>query len=461
MTPWRRWNRWRPDLPAGIGYEWTGLSFQERQSGNQAPLLYALSLLVVFLSLAALYESWSIPFAVMLVVPLGIIGAVLGAALRGLENDVFFQVGLLTTIGLSAKNAILIAEFAKDLEDQGRALLDATLEATRMRLRPILMTSLAFGLGVTPLMLSSGAGSGAAQRDRYRRVRRHHRRHGAGDLLYPAVLRGGAQIVRRAADRQETRFEQRPMNGGARMNRKALTALLATLAVAGCTLAPDYQQPEPPVPASAGDDGRIAERPGAAGLGSPVPGPAAAASIDPHRAEQQPGPASGLAGRGRGPRPVPASRARRCSPELSVDGDGTRQRQPADLSQTGDSDIQTQYSVGLGVAAYEVDLLGRLRSLKQSALQQYLATEEARPQRPHHAGVGGGERLPDTAGGPPQSAYQQGNRGEAQQESVDLAKGRFDLGPGSGTGSAPGPEVALETARANQARFKRLVASGP
>ena len=149
------------DLPAGIGYEWTGLSFQERQSGNQAPLLYALSLLVVFLSLAALYESWSIPFAVMLVVPLGIIGAVLGATLRGLENDVFFQVGLLTTIGLSAKNAILIAEFAKDLEDQGRALLDATLEATRMRLRPILMTSLAFGLGVTPLMLSSGAGSGA------------------------------------------------------------------------------------------------------------------------------------------------------------------------------------------------------------------------------------------------------------------------------------------------------------
>jgi len=149
------------DLPEGFGFQWTGLSYQEQQAGNQAPALYALSLLVVFLSLAALYESWSIPFAVMLIVPLGIIGAVLAAMLRGLENDVFFQVGLLTTIGLSAKNAILIAEFAKDLEDQGRALLDATLEATRMRLRPILMTSLAFGLGVTPLMLSSGAGSGA------------------------------------------------------------------------------------------------------------------------------------------------------------------------------------------------------------------------------------------------------------------------------------------------------------
>ncbi len=149
------------ELPQGFGYEWTGLSYQERQAGSQAPALYALSMLVVLLCLAALYESWSIPFAVMLVVPLGVIGAVLAATMRGMENDVFFQVGLLTTIGLSAKNAILIAEFAKDLEEEGMGLLKATLEAVRMRLRPILMTSLAFMLGVTPLMLSSGAGSGA------------------------------------------------------------------------------------------------------------------------------------------------------------------------------------------------------------------------------------------------------------------------------------------------------------
>jgi multidrug efflux pump len=148
-------------LPDGFGYEWTGLSYQEKEAGGQSTALYILSLIVVFLCLAALYESWSIPFAVMLVVPLGVIGAVLGASLRGLENDVFFQVGLLTTIGLSAKNAILIAEFAKDLEEEGYSLLRATLEAVHMRLRPILMTSLAFGLGVTPLMLSTGAGSGA------------------------------------------------------------------------------------------------------------------------------------------------------------------------------------------------------------------------------------------------------------------------------------------------------------
>lgn len=149
------------ELPGGFGFEWTGLSYQERQAGDQAPALYALSLIVVFLCLAALYESWSIPFAVILVVPLGIIGAVLAANFRGLDNDVFFQVGLLTTMGISAKNAILIAEFALELEQEGRGLLKATLEATRMRLRPILMTSMAFGLGVTPLMLSSGAGSGA------------------------------------------------------------------------------------------------------------------------------------------------------------------------------------------------------------------------------------------------------------------------------------------------------------
>ncbi|KAA1195446.1 efflux RND transporter permease subunit [Photorhabdus heterorhabditis] len=149
-------------LPNGIGFDWTGMSYQERLSGNQAPALYALSLIVVFLCLAALYESWSIPFSVMLVVPLGIIGALLATTFRDLDNDVYFKVGLLTTIGLSAKNAILIVEFAKDLmEKEGKGLIEATLDAVRMRLRPILMTSLAFMLGVIPLVLSNGAGSGS------------------------------------------------------------------------------------------------------------------------------------------------------------------------------------------------------------------------------------------------------------------------------------------------------------
>src|SRR6185436_11856038 len=146
-------------LPAGIGYEWTGQSYEERLSGSQAPMLYALSLLVVFLCLAALYESWSIPLSVILVVPLGILGALLATKLRGLPNDVYFKVGLLTIVGLATKNAILIIEYAKDLQAEGRGLIDATLEAVHLRLRPILMTSFAFILGVMPLALSVGAGS--------------------------------------------------------------------------------------------------------------------------------------------------------------------------------------------------------------------------------------------------------------------------------------------------------------
>jgi multidrug efflux pump len=146
-------------LPKGIGYEWTGLTFQELQSGSQAPVLYGISILVVFLCLAALYESWAIPVSVIMVVPLGVVGALLATTLRGLENDVFFQVGLLTTVGLSAKNAILIVEFARDLEAQGMGVVEAAIEAARLRLRPILMTSLAFILGVFPLAISNGAGS--------------------------------------------------------------------------------------------------------------------------------------------------------------------------------------------------------------------------------------------------------------------------------------------------------------
>ncbi|MCZ8235874.1 MAG: efflux RND transporter permease subunit [Inhella sp.] len=149
------------EMPPGIGYEWSGRSYQERLSGDQAPLLYAISVLFIFLCLAALYESWSVPFSVMLVVPLGIFGALAASHLGGQSNDVFFQVGLLTTVGLSAKNAILIVEFAETLMAQGLGLLEATLKASRQRLRPILMTSLAFMMGVLPLAYSSGAGSGS------------------------------------------------------------------------------------------------------------------------------------------------------------------------------------------------------------------------------------------------------------------------------------------------------------
>ena len=148
-------------MPPGIGYEWTGLSLQEKASSGKTGLLYSISILIVFLALAALYESWAVPFSVILVVPLGVFGALLGAILTWKMNDVYFQVGLLTTIGLACKNAILIVEFAKDLYEHGKGLVEATMDAVRMRLRPILMTSLAFILGVLPLVLGSGAGAGA------------------------------------------------------------------------------------------------------------------------------------------------------------------------------------------------------------------------------------------------------------------------------------------------------------
>jgi multidrug efflux pump len=146
-------------LPEGFGVEWYGISFEERAAGSQAPMLYMMSVLIVFLCLAALYESWAVPLAVMLVVPLGIFGAVLAAFFGGLPNDVYLQVALLTTVGLASKNAILIVEFAKELKEQGHRTVEAVAIAARQRFRPIIMTSMAFMLGVTPLALASGAGA--------------------------------------------------------------------------------------------------------------------------------------------------------------------------------------------------------------------------------------------------------------------------------------------------------------
>lgn len=146
-------------LPKGIGFEWTGLSYQEKAAGSQAPMLLTISILVVFLLLVALYESWSIPLSVILIIPIGALGAVAAVFLMGMSNDVYFKVGLITIIGLSAKNAILIVEFAKDLYQQGYTLKDAAIQAAKLRFRPIVMTSMAFILGVVPLIVATGAGA--------------------------------------------------------------------------------------------------------------------------------------------------------------------------------------------------------------------------------------------------------------------------------------------------------------
>jgi len=148
-------------LPQGFGFDWSGLSYQERQASSQTGLLYSFSVLVIFLCLAALYESWPIPIAILLVLPLGVIGGVIASTMRGLSNDVYFQIGLLTTLGLTVKNAILIVQFAKDRVEEGKSLAEAALEGAKLRFRPIIMTSLAFGFGVLPLALTTGAGAGA------------------------------------------------------------------------------------------------------------------------------------------------------------------------------------------------------------------------------------------------------------------------------------------------------------
>jgi HAE1 family hydrophobic/amphiphilic exporter-1 len=149
------------ELPKGLGFDWSGLSYQERQAGAQTIPLYAFSILVIFLCLAALYESWPIPISILLALPLGAIGGVIGSSIRGLPNDVYFQIGLLTTLGLTTKNAILIVQFAKARVEEGMGLIEATLEAAKLRMRPIIMTSLAFGFGVLPMAFASGAGAGA------------------------------------------------------------------------------------------------------------------------------------------------------------------------------------------------------------------------------------------------------------------------------------------------------------
>jgi multidrug efflux pump subunit AcrB len=148
-------------LPPGIGFEWTGLSFQERQAGTHAPALYAVSVLVIFLCLAALYESWMVPFSILLILPLGVFGALFATWLRGFSSDVYFQIGLLTTLGLTAKNAILIVQFTQEQMAQGVGFMEAAVEASRLRLRPILMTSLAFNFGVLPMAITRGAGAAA------------------------------------------------------------------------------------------------------------------------------------------------------------------------------------------------------------------------------------------------------------------------------------------------------------
>ena len=265
-------------LPPGFGYEWTGLSYEQVKSGSQTTLLYSLAMIVVFLCLAALYESWAIPVAVILVVPLGVMGAVLATWLRGMNNDVYFQVGLLTTIGLSAKNAILIVEFAKANYDAGKSLVDAAAIAARERLRPILMTSLAFILGVLPLAISTGAGSGGQNAIGTGVVGGMIAATILAVILVPVFFVAVLGLFRVKPGKAGTDGPSNPapapwpaclysVSGGCTLSipavrrgshlmrafksvlwRASLAALLSGGLVSGCTLDPDISRPSLPVP---------------------------------------------------------------------------------------------------------------------------------------------------------------------------------------------------------------------
>jgi uncharacterized membrane protein len=376
-------------MPSGIGYEWTGASFQERLSGAQAPLLYAISILFVFLCLAALYESWSVPFSVILVVPLGIVGALLFTGLRGLSNDVYFQVGLLTTVGLSSKNAILIVEFAKQLQEQGRSVLEATLMAVRLRLRPILMTSLAFGFGVLPLAIGTGAGAGGRQ--------------SIGTAVLGGMVIGTALgiffvplffvLIRGFLERRKAKADSRPVIAGwhhhrtrqplmARISRHsfallALPALLLTgLHEPGARVMSSPPRPCPPA--------------GRAGASASV---ATAAPLntgwrDFFTDERLRGVVALALANNRDLKvsALNIERARAAYdisradlyPSVDIGASGSRARTPASTSSSGKSSVANRFSADVGLTSYEIDFFGRVRNLNDAALEDFFQTEESR-----------------------------------------------------------------------------------
>jgi NodT family efflux transporter outer membrane factor (OMF) lipoprotein len=368
----RRWRTSPPSCRPGIGFEWSGSSYEERLSGTQAPFLFAVSLVVVFLCLAALYESWSIPFAVMLVVPLGIFGAVLAVHLRGLPNDVYFKVGLIAIIGLSAKNAILIIEFARELQEQGKDLIEATLEACRLRFRPILMTSIAFMFGVLPLAVSTGAGANSRMPSapassaacspppcwRYFWSRYFSWWCAASSPATPAITR-----------RSMMRTKLLPLAVALALGACSFTRSISVLQRRCRRCLARRLQPA----AALGDSGRVPTK------------------LDWREYFTDPRLQALIAGRA-GTQPRPAHCRRRASrkrarwlaspaptafPQIDLGAQRAASLTPADLSATNRQLNAQRYDVNLGVSAFELDFWGRVKSLDDAARANFLASDYA------------------------------------------------------------------------------------
>ena len=376
-------------LPKGIGFDWTGLSFQERMAKSQAPMLFAFSIIVIFLCLAALYESWIVPITIVLALPLGVIGGVVATSLRGLPNGVYFQIGLLTVLGLTTKNAILIVQFAMAKVDEGAGTDRCHAGGGEIAVPPD-RHDLA---GLRLRRPSPGHGQrgrrGSADRHRDRRPGRHGHRHLPGDLLHPPLLRGGGAAVRKEERRPDgkARTGRRDSFGGAVNMTRIMRSLLSITAVllAGCTLAPKYTRPEAPVPGNwpsgpAYKDAQAAhEAPAATVLAwrefftderlQKVIETALNSNRDLRTAALNVERARALYG---------IQRAE-LLPTVNAAGNASAQRVPADLSSSGAAATTSrQYGVNLGIASWEIDFFGRIRSLKDKALEEYLATAQAR-----------------------------------------------------------------------------------
>jgi HAE1 family hydrophobic/amphiphilic exporter-1 len=348
-------------LPAGTGFQWTGLSYQERMAESQAGLLYAFSILVVFLVLAALYESWTVPISIVLALPLGVLGGVVASSVRGLPNDVYFQIGLLTVLGLTTKNAILIVQFAKAYLDEGLGLMEATLLAAKVRLRPIVMTSLAFGFGVLPLALATGAGAGAQV--------------AIGTSVLGGMISGtflAVLFIPLFFVVVVKLFTRRAKAVGS-----AVAILATTTLFSGCTMIPKYTRPDAPVPATFEfATSAQAETTPLVPWREHFTDPRLQAVIETTLANNRDLRVAALN--------IQKAQAfykiqrSELTPAFGIRATDSSSRLPGTFTESGNAEIQERASVEVGFLSWEIDFFGRLRSLKAVALEQYLATEQAR-----------------------------------------------------------------------------------
>ncbi len=437
-------------LPPGIDFAWTGISYQQRMSESQTGLLYTFSVLVIFLVLAALYESWTVPIAIVLALPLGVIGGVLASTARGLPSDVYFQIGLLTVLGLTTKNAILIVQFAQQHLEEGMGLIEATIQGAKLRLRPIVMTSLAFGMGVLPLAISTGAGAGAQV--------------AIGTSVMGGMLTGTflaiffiplfyvlvVQLFRRG---------HRPSARTAAKSATTVSVFLlavTALSLGGCSLAPQYARPATPVPAQLPPAAVSADAPQA--MSVPwrdfIRDPKLRTLVEQALINNRDLRAAMLNVE-RAQATFNIQRAERM-PAVSAVAQVSNQHVPEKSASSGTASTNTSYSIALGVSGWEVDLFGRVKNLTTAALESYLAQEQTGRAAQLALVAAVAQAYLNRAA---DAEYVNLARStlEAQQQSLTLIRRSLDVGVATEL-DLNQVQSQVEAARADIARFTGLLA---